>query len=332
MQPVTKWPNPDELRKDMEEFFSKKYPEMHYLAYFQSYTNTYSDVDNLRALYEEALRVNKVVGLVISTRPDCVSDAILDLLEELSKKTFILLEFGLESTKDKTLEYINRCHTYAESVDAIKRAAARGLNVGAHLILGLPGERSETIQETIRFACDIDPDTIQVSIAAPYPGTELFRQAIQREQDVLTCEIIDGTFLRFGAEAFEGGEGAVVGPVIGVDLAEDFHYRVARAVDGGQEGLADQDVIVGPAFDVAGDLAEEFGLDAVIALAQPVAEDEAVDEEALGGALRLVLVVIVAGEGFEFGGDFAGDARRLGVDAGGEGVAAAGSGLAAGVR
>lgn len=127
------------------EFFSKKYPEMHYLAYFQSYTNTYGDVERLRALYEEALSVNKVVGLVISTRPDCVSDEILDLLEELSKKTFILLEFGLESTKDETLEYINRCHTYAESVDAINRAAARGLNVGAHLILGLPGESREEI-------------------------------------------------------------------------------------------------------------------------------------------------------------------------------------------
>lgn len=127
------------------EFFSKKYPEMYYLAYFQSYTNTYSDVEKLRALYEEALSVDKVVGLVISTRPDCISEEILDMIEALSKKTFILVEFGLESTKDETLEFINRGHTYAESVDAITRTAARGLNVGAHLILGLPGETREEI-------------------------------------------------------------------------------------------------------------------------------------------------------------------------------------------
>ncbi len=127
------------------EFFSRKYPQMHYLAYFQSYTNTYGDVQLLRDLYEEALQVEKVVGLVISTRPDCMSEETLDLLEELSKKTFILVEFGLESSKEETLRYINRGHTYADSVDAITRTAARGLNVGAHLILGLPGESREEI-------------------------------------------------------------------------------------------------------------------------------------------------------------------------------------------
>lgn len=134
-----------EQLSDGVEFFSQKYPEMYYLAYFQSYTNTYADVNKLRDLYEEALRVKKVVGLVISTRPDCMSDEVLNLLEEISKKTFLLLEFGVESTIDATLDYINRAHTYAESADAIRRAAARGINVGAHLILGLPGESREQI-------------------------------------------------------------------------------------------------------------------------------------------------------------------------------------------
>ncbi|MEI7676171.1 MAG: TIGR01212 family radical SAM protein [Bacteroidales bacterium] len=127
------------------DFFSKKYPEMHYLAYFQSYTNTYGDVEHLRNLYEEALRVEKVVGLVISTRPDCLDNDVLDLLEEISKKTFLLLEFGVESTIDASLNYINRAHTYAESIDAITRSTARGIHVGAHLILGLPGESREQI-------------------------------------------------------------------------------------------------------------------------------------------------------------------------------------------
>ncbi|MDD2797326.1 MAG: TIGR01212 family radical SAM protein [Bacteroidales bacterium] len=127
------------------QFFSGKYPQMNFLAYFQSYTNTYDDVNKLRELYEEALQVDKVVGLVISTRPDCLGDDVLDLLEEISKKSFLLLEFGIESTIDSTLEYINRAHTFAESADAIRRSAARGINVGGHLILGLPGESHEQI-------------------------------------------------------------------------------------------------------------------------------------------------------------------------------------------
>jgi len=140
--------NPESVTEQLQggiQFFSKKYPEMHYLAYFQSYTNTYDKAEKLLALYEEALQVDKVVGLVISTRPDCISEEILNMLESLSKRCFILIEFGVESSKDETLRYINRGHTFADSVSAITRCAARGLNVGAHLILGLPGESREEI-------------------------------------------------------------------------------------------------------------------------------------------------------------------------------------------
>jgi uncharacterized protein len=126
-------------------FFARKYPKMEYLAYFQAYTNTYGELDRLKTLYEEALQVQGVKGLVIGTRPDCMPEELLDYLEELSKKYFILIEFGVETTKDETLEIINRGHNFACSEDAIRRTAKRGLLTGAHIILGLPGENREEI-------------------------------------------------------------------------------------------------------------------------------------------------------------------------------------------
>lgn len=127
------------------EFFAHKHPSMKYLAYFQSYTNTYDSIDKLIAMYEEALNYPNVVGLIIGTRPDCMPDELLDYFAELNKKTFLIIEYGLESTLDSTLEFINRGHTHAESVEAIKKTAAKGIYTGAHLILGLPHETREQI-------------------------------------------------------------------------------------------------------------------------------------------------------------------------------------------
>lgn len=126
-------------------FFSRKYPEMKYLAYFQAYTNTYDELDSLKAKYEEALSYPGVVGLIVGTRPDCMPAALLDYFTALSKDKFVMIEYGLESTLDKTLVRINRGHTYEESVAAIRRTAERGIYTGAHLILGLPGESREEI-------------------------------------------------------------------------------------------------------------------------------------------------------------------------------------------
>ena len=126
-------------------FFSRKYPEMKYLAYFQAYTNTYDELSVLKSKYEEALAHPDVVGLIVGTRPDCMPEALLDYFEALAKRTFVMVEYGLESTLDKTLLRINRGHTYAESEEAIRRTAGRGIHTGAHLILGLPGESREEI-------------------------------------------------------------------------------------------------------------------------------------------------------------------------------------------
>lgn len=136
------------ITRQLEEgvaFFARKYPEMRYLAYFQAYTNTYDATERLIAKYEEALRFPGVCGLIVGTRPDCMPDDLLDYFSDLSKHSFVLVEYGVESTLDKTLRRINRGHTYAEAEEAIRRTASRGIYTGAHLILGLPGESREEI-------------------------------------------------------------------------------------------------------------------------------------------------------------------------------------------
>ena len=121
-------------------FYSKKYPDMRFLAYFQSYSNTYGSIELLKQIYTEALAHDKIDGLVIGTRPDCVNDDILNLIEEKSKDYFVTIEYGIESTSDATLERINRQHTYQETIEAIEKTTGRNIHIGAHLILGLPGE------------------------------------------------------------------------------------------------------------------------------------------------------------------------------------------------
>ncbi|NDV47412.1 TIGR01212 family radical SAM protein [Paludibacter sp. 221] len=136
------------VSKQVEEgiaFFKNKYRTQRYLAYFQSYTNTYGDTEYLKSLYAEALSHPKVIGLVIGTRPDCVSDELLDYFAELAKKYYIMIEYGIESTNDETLELINRGHDYACCEEVVVKTSERGIRAGAHLILGLPKESREII-------------------------------------------------------------------------------------------------------------------------------------------------------------------------------------------
>lgn len=138
------------ISKQLEDgihFFSRKYPDMKYLAYFQAYTNTYDQLENLIKKYEEAISFPQVKGLIIGTRPDCMPDELLDYLTDLNRKTFLMVEYGVESTLDKTLDRINRGHTWKDSCDAICKTAERGIYTGAHLILGLPGETRKEILE-----------------------------------------------------------------------------------------------------------------------------------------------------------------------------------------
>lgn len=135
--------------KDGKAFFAHKYPDMKYLAYFQSFTNTYANIEQLKRMYEEALAVDDVVGIVIGTRPDCISTDLLDYLEMLNKHTFVIVEYGIESANNRTLQRINRGHTFECSREAIQKTHERGLLTGGHIILGLPGEDA---QESLRQA------------------------------------------------------------------------------------------------------------------------------------------------------------------------------------
>lgn len=121
-------------------FFSKKYPAQKYLAYFQSYSNTYDNVHALQDMYREALAHPEVVGIVIGTRPDCINAEIIRMLDDLTSNAFVALELGIESTLDRTLTSINRCHSYQETQDAFTLARNTGIHLGGHLIIGLPGE------------------------------------------------------------------------------------------------------------------------------------------------------------------------------------------------
>jgi len=145
------------------EFFSKKYKTQKYLAYFQAFTNTYAPLADLKKMYEEALDHKDVIGLVVATRPDCIKDEVLDYLEELAVAgNFIKLEFGLESTKNETLEAINRCQTHEEAIDAFKRADGRGLHLGGHLILGLPGETKEDMMNHAKMVSQLPINTLKI--------------------------------------------------------------------------------------------------------------------------------------------------------------------------
>lgn len=157
-------------------FFARKYLDMRYLAYFQAYTNTHASVDHCIALYEEALRVEGVVGLVIGTRPDCMPDSLLDYLEALSRRTFLVVEYGVESANDHTLSHINRGHTFATSCEAIRRTAQRGIMVGAHVILGLPGEDHAELMRQARLMAQLPLTTLKLHQLQIIRGTALARE------------------------------------------------------------------------------------------------------------------------------------------------------------
>ena len=157
-------------------FFSHKYPAMKYLAYFQSYTNTYDSIEKLIAMYEEALAYPDVVGLIIGTRPDCMPDELLEYFAELNKKTFLLIEYGIESTLNKTLERVNRQHTWEESVEAIEKTARKGIPVGAHLILGLPGETDDDLLSHAKKLSQLPLTTLKMHQLQIIRGTAMAKE------------------------------------------------------------------------------------------------------------------------------------------------------------
>ena len=171
-----------------KQFFARKYPTMKYLAYFQAYTNTYAELDRLVSLYEEALRVPDVVGLVIGTRPDCMPDNLLDYLEELNRRTFLIVEYGVESANDETLLRINRGHTFRQSCEAIRRTAERGIRVGAHVILGFPREPFDELMRQAEEIGRLPLTTLKLHQLQIIRGTQLAREYAEQPWAVPTAE------------------------------------------------------------------------------------------------------------------------------------------------
>lgn len=164
----------------------------HYLAYFQSYSNTYAPLERLRTLYEEALSHPQVVGIVVGTRPDCVDEEKLDYLAELSKRHVVILELGIESCYDVTLERINRGHDFATARRAVKMAAERGLDVGVHFILGLPGETREMMLDSCQLINDLPVRSVKFHQLQIVKGTRMEKEYADCPQD----------FIRFSLEEY----------------------------------------------------------------------------------------------------------------------------------
>lgn len=184
-----------------KEVMLRKYKAQRFLAYFQPFSNTFAPPGRLRTLYDEALAVRDVVGLSVGTRPDCLPEAVLDLLEEYHRRTYFWLELGLQSVHDATLAFLRRGHDYAAFLSAFAAARERGLRVCVHVILGLPGEGREAMLETAAEMARLRVDGIKIHLLHVLQGTPL-------------------------GERYERGEVPVLGQAEYVALAADFLARL----------------------------------------------------------------------------------------------------------
>ena len=171
-------------RKIMEQ----KWPDSLYIPYFQSGTNTYNDKNLVKGYVDKLLMIPKVVGIDIATRPDCLSDEWLDYLEELNKKTFLIVELGLQSSNDNTLRFINRGHNSKTFKDAVEKLHARNIFVVAHIINGLPYETKEDMINTIKFVNDCKVDGIKIHMLYIAKNTPLASLYEKNKFHILTRE------------------------------------------------------------------------------------------------------------------------------------------------
>lgn len=171
-------------RKIMEQ----KWPDSLYIPYFQSGTNTYNDKNLVKGYVDKLLMIPKVVGIDIATRPDCLSDEWLDYLEELNKKTFLIVELGLQSSNDNTLRFINRGHDSKIFKDAVQKLHKRNIFVVAHIINGLPYETKEDMINTIKFVNDCKVDGIKIHMLYIAKNTPLASLYEKNKFHILTRE------------------------------------------------------------------------------------------------------------------------------------------------
>ncbi len=170
------------------EFYRRNFKARKFIAYFQAYTNTYGPVGVLRELYDRALSFPDVVGLSIGTRPDCLPHNVVDLLASYAPKTHLWVEIGLQSIHDRTLELINRGHTFSQFLDAFHRVKSRGLRVCVHVILGLPGETYEMMMETADTLAALGIDGLKIHHLYVAEKTILARMYKRGEVKVMSFE------------------------------------------------------------------------------------------------------------------------------------------------
>lgn len=157
-----------------KKFFSKKYKNMQYLAYFQSYTNTYGHSnDELEGIYREALSIDDIVGLIIGTRPDCIDDDTIGLLSRINDEYPVFVEIGVETMHDSTLKKINRRHDSSQSLECLRRLIDAGIHTGVHIIMGLPCETEEMMFDTIKRICELGVESIKLHHLQVLRGTRL---------------------------------------------------------------------------------------------------------------------------------------------------------------
>lgn len=172
------------IREQLErgkQYLRQRHKAEKFLAYFQRYTNTYASVETLRPLYEEALAVEDIVGLVVGTRPDCVPDPVLNLLQETATRTYVAIEYGLQSIHDRTLTRVNRAHGAAEFLDAVERTAGRGIHACVHVMLGLPGETRADMLETAQAIAHLPVDGIKIHLTYVLKHTALGEMYLRGE-------------------------------------------------------------------------------------------------------------------------------------------------------
>jgi radical SAM protein (TIGR01212 family) len=180
-------------------YLTKRYKAKKFIAYFQSFSNTYAPVSRLKDLYEEAIAVEDVVGLSIGTRPDCIDTDILNLLQEFARKYLIWVEYGLQSANDTTLAAINRGHDVRCFQEAVQATAGRGIKICAHVILGLPGEQRADMLHTAKRVASLSIDGVKLHLLYVVKGTpleRLYQQGAyhcldQREYIDLVCDFLE---------------------------------------------------------------------------------------------------------------------------------------------
>jgi radical SAM protein (TIGR01212 family) len=183
------------VTKQLEQgisFFKDRYKSQRYLAYFQAYTNTYASIEHLKNLYEEALSHPDVIGLLIGTRPDCISEELLEYLDDIASEKFVGLEFGVESTLDRTLERINRGHSFKDVTAAIDACSKYRFKLGLHLILGLPGETESDIISHADTISKLDFDFLKLHQLQIIRGTKIEKEYQELPND----------FMKFTAEEY----------------------------------------------------------------------------------------------------------------------------------